>query len=607
MYEEFFGLVGRPFPSVPDVDCYCPTLTSEAARITLDRCIRRGEGTGLLIGAAGMGKTLLLRILSQQLDRSLQVVLLSSGRLESPRALLQSVLFQLGRPYRRMDEGELRLELHSFLNDRDASPKCLALLVDEAHGLKLRVLEEIRMLTNIDDGPMPRVRVVLAGNTLLEEHLTNPKLDSFSQRIASRCYLEALEHDETIKFIRSQLRMADIEAPYPLSEEACIAVHRATGGVPRLIHQLCDHALLLAYDEAIGELDDKLIEHAWADLQQLPSPWNRNPWASQDAPAQAQTSVIEFGGLDDDSPAPAETSSIDEFDVSCDESPAPLLPAGQLEEQADAEASADNASEAEFETKPLVAETAPTFTPAEEQPVPSVADYTPWLTETHNDDDLDVSYDPIEAEFGNPFEEVFEEEEVISHVSEQPFEHSEEIDATVIAGPAPAEEPEVEAAQELEEPVVSEDSTEIFTCDTFAACHEQSETPADQNETWNSSDAFIAAGDPMVEPSSAVAPPSQDAGASNDGYMALPIIGEQPPARQTPFLGALDPEEKTPHIVDAVEALKARREEAAKPEEAANEPTADKESPESGYDPAAPFIVKPRQFSQLFTKLRKSS
>lgn len=295
MYETFFGLSRRPFPSVPQVDYYYPAAVIEAARETLARCIERCEGVGMVVGPSGTGKTLLSLVLAQQLNDSFRVAMLSSGRLSTRRALLQAILFELGQPYRDMDEGELRLALVDYLTLGGDCPAGMVLLVDEAHALSLRLLDEIRMITNLVSDGEPRTRLVLAGGGLLEERFANPKLESFSQRIVARCYLESFNRDETQGYVHAQIGNAGREGEEVISSDACRAVYQATDGVPRLINQVCDHALLLACAAGREQVDRAIAEEAWADLQQLPTPWN-----GDSSDEKSDGGIIEFGGLEDE-------------------------------------------------------------------------------------------------------------------------------------------------------------------------------------------------------------------------------------------------------------------------------------------------------------------
>jgi hypothetical protein len=207
---------------------------------------------------------------------------------------LQAILFELGLPYRGMDEGELRLSLVDHLTAQEATVGGLLLLIDEAHSLPLRLLGEIQQITNLVRNGQPLVRVVLAGSAVLEEHFGSSKLESFNQRIAGRCYLQAFKHEETLGYIRQAISQAGGNADQIFAPDALDAIHRATDGVPRLVNQLCDHALLLAFAAGAKRLTAAAIEEAWADLQQLPTPWNAAPGV-EDRPAD----IIEFGSLDE--------------------------------------------------------------------------------------------------------------------------------------------------------------------------------------------------------------------------------------------------------------------------------------------------------------------
>jgi type II secretory pathway predicted ATPase ExeA len=308
MYGAFFGLKKQPFASVPQTDQYFPAATVESARVALTRCIERGEGVGMVTGPTGTGKSLLCRLLAEQYKATFPVVELSCGRLSTRRSLFQAILYKLNQPYRGMDEGELRIALVDYLTLGKAPYRGMVLIVDEAHTLPLRLLDEIRMLTNLAGQGRPIVRLVLAGNSSLEERFAGPKMESFNQRISTRCYLESMGRSETQDYIHAQIDMAGGCGIDLFSEDACQSVFKATDGVPRLINQLCDHALLVAYVAGRRTIDPAQIEEAWADLQQLPTPWNGD---GQREPC----GVIEFGRIDDstDDTSPQTTAENAEF------------------------------------------------------------------------------------------------------------------------------------------------------------------------------------------------------------------------------------------------------------------------------------------------------
>ncbi len=294
MYESFFGLSDRPFAAAPSARRYFPAAIIEAARQSLGRCIDRAEGAALLLGPAGTGKSILCQVLAEQFRSRFFVALLASGRLETRRALLQAILFELKLPYRGMDEGELRLSLVDYLVAQETKNLGLLLIVDEAHSLPLRLLEEIHQFTNLVRGGLPRVRIVLSGSAVLEEHLGCAKLESFNQRIAARCYLQPFDHSQTLGYVRHAISAAGGDADQVFTADGLDAVHRVTEGVPRLVNQLCDHTLLLACAAGTRQLSAGGIEEAWADLQQLPTPWNSTPGVESPS-----ADIIEFGSLDE--------------------------------------------------------------------------------------------------------------------------------------------------------------------------------------------------------------------------------------------------------------------------------------------------------------------
>lgn len=295
MYEAFFGFRDRPFAPAPLAKRYFAGGPAEAVRQTLARCVDRSEGIGLLIGPAGTGKTLVCQVLAEQFRSRMSIAILSSGRIRTARNLFQAILFELGLPYREMEEGELRLALVDHLTNHQMQAGGLLLLVDEAHLFPPRLLEELRLLTNLQRGGQPRVRVVLVGNTSLEERLASPKLESFNQRIAARCYLQSFNNEETLAYVRAQIAAAGGRSEIVFTDDALNAIHRSTDGIPRLVNQLCDHALVLGLAGGVRQIGAAGIDEAWADLQQLPAQWNPRAPAGDQPP-----DIIEFGALDDD-------------------------------------------------------------------------------------------------------------------------------------------------------------------------------------------------------------------------------------------------------------------------------------------------------------------
>jgi len=414
MYEAFFGLKTRPFSAAPRADQYVPTSTVESARQKLLRTIERAEGAGLVVGPSGTGKTLLCRVLAEQCRGRFEVPLLASGRLSTRRSLLQALLYEMHRPYRGLDEGELRLALVDHLMHGEDESRGVVLLVDEAHTLPLRLLEELRLLTNLVRDGQLRVRMVLAGDPQLEERFASPKLESFSQRLVARCYLEALNGTETQQYIEGQLREAGASAAPVITPEAALKAFQATGGVPRLVNQVCDHALVLAFSAGERSVGPARIEEAWADLQQLPPP------AGDARDPKPAGSVIEFGRLDE---GPADSAGEPE--------PAGAAPALRV---------AATPCDAEAEPPDRIASIQRSLESTEE-------DFKPAGT-------IGPEVELVFHDWGNPFEERFEEEELVAErhkpEPEQQVERTVQMLASAVhdaavpgpAAPAEAAEPE---------------------------------------------------------------------------------------------------------------------------------------------------------------------
>lgn len=287
----------RAFPAQPRLDRYFAAASAEAARRRIGQCLLRGDGPALLLGAPGVGKSMLVEVIASDLAPHLRVVRLASTQLCTRRALLQAILHGLGAPYRDREEGELRLALTDLLADT-RSP-AVALLVDEAHSLPVRLLEELRVLTNLAVEGAPRLRLLLAGSHALDEAFTAPELEAFSQRVASRSYLDPLRRDEVASYVRAHLAAAGGDPDRLLGADAYEALVRASEGLPRLINQVGDRALVLAAEEGRRVLDAAAIGAAWSDLHQLAAPW-QSPPASRLAAATAGEPTVEFGVLDDE-------------------------------------------------------------------------------------------------------------------------------------------------------------------------------------------------------------------------------------------------------------------------------------------------------------------
>ena len=307
MYEVLLQSADRPFRATPDTKFYYPSDSIEQARQTVVRAILRAEGPCLVLGGAGLGKTMLCQVIANDVYGRFDIVKLHASGLCSRRALLQSILFELQLPYRGLSEGELRMSIMDRLSPSpETAPSGILLLVDEAHTLSGKLLEELRLITNFARNGQPRARLVLIGNMRLEDTFAHPQMDSFNQRLAARCYLQPMTRDQTMDFVRHQLRTVQIEPGTIVTNDALRTLFAASEGVPRLVNQLMDHALVLGIAAGQCPISAAMIEEAWSDLQQLPAPWHSSNSTDKSISAASQ---IEFGELqDDDEPSFSEST-----------------------------------------------------------------------------------------------------------------------------------------------------------------------------------------------------------------------------------------------------------------------------------------------------------
>ena len=162
----------------------------------------------MIIAGAGLGKSICSMMIAKKLSSSMQVALLASSQICTRRALLQSILFHLGLPYQETSEGQLRLTLQKHLSQQPPQSNAVALVIDEAQTLSVKLLDELRLLTNTISLGKPCLHLVLAGTLKLEDTLAHPHMESLNQRIVSRQYLTPLSHPETLQYIRKKIELA---------------------------------------------------------------------------------------------------------------------------------------------------------------------------------------------------------------------------------------------------------------------------------------------------------------------------------------------------------------------------------------------------------------
>jgi type II secretory pathway predicted ATPase ExeA len=296
-----------PFPAFPSVTRYVPLGSVQEALDRICRSIDAREGVALVLGPPGTGKSLVCGLLADRYRPSHDVVMLGDTPLKDGTAFQRHLLHRLGADFDRLDTSDLHLALIDRVCDADSPQGGLLILVDEAQSLSAEVIESIRMATNIMRDGQPRVFAVLGGNVTLEETLVSTSLEAFTQRVSTRCYLHAMNVEETRCYIRETIRQCGADPDHTITPEAIAAVHHACMGVPRLVNQIMTEAIDCAEEASQTLMDEQVIERAWTRLQQLPSPMIDQPKILSDA------STVEFGEL-------AEVPSDFEFSVedNCD-------------------------------------------------------------------------------------------------------------------------------------------------------------------------------------------------------------------------------------------------------------------------------------------------
>ena len=294
MYESYFGLSERPFSIAPDPQYLYMSERHREAMAHLMYGVGEGGGFVQLTGEVGTGKTTLCRSLLSQLPEGVDVALLLNPRL-SGHELMQVLCDELGIKYRRdASPKQLHDKLNDYLLKSFSEGRSTVLIIDEAQLLDRDVLEQVRLLTNLETTKAKLLQIILIGQPELSDLLARNDLRQLSQRITARYHLDALEPGEVADYVAYRLGVAGCKQAL-FSKQALARLYKYSGGVPRLINVICDHAMLAAYAEDKYIVDASMVDAAAKEVlapeerKSQPSSWR---WLIPAVPAVALVAAV---------------------------------------------------------------------------------------------------------------------------------------------------------------------------------------------------------------------------------------------------------------------------------------------------------------------------
>ena len=265
IYCEHFGLIRPPFELTPDPSFLYLSEVHREGLATLVYGVQAGKGFVMLTGEVGTGKTTLLHALLAQLQPSTHAAFIFNPRLE-PLDFFRILFAELDLTPIGNTKAEYLLQLNEFLIERLSRNEQTLLIIDEAQNLSAEMLEEIRLLSNLETPSSKLIQILLVGQPELKDMLKRPDLRQLKQRIAISQHLSSLNELETKDYIENRLRTAGFTGRRLFRRGALKALYQFSAGTPRLINSLCDSALLLGFVRQKTVIDAGMIEEVASDL-----------------------------------------------------------------------------------------------------------------------------------------------------------------------------------------------------------------------------------------------------------------------------------------------------------------------------------------------------
>jgi len=267
MYDAFFGFKQSPFNMSPDPAFLFRSAQHEEALANLIYGVRSRKGFVVLSGEVGTGKTTMLECLRDFLNtQQIAFASLFNSRL-TVEQFFEVLAYDLELECDRRSKTEVLLALNGMLLERASAGRTTALIVDEAHNLEWDVLEEIRLLGNLENRKGKLLQIVLAGQQELDAKLDAPEFRQLKQRIALRCALRAFRADETQAYVNSRMACAGLQEQTVLSPELIDEIHHRSQGIPRLINTICDNLLLTAFAMESRTATFAMLDEVTSDMR----------------------------------------------------------------------------------------------------------------------------------------------------------------------------------------------------------------------------------------------------------------------------------------------------------------------------------------------------
>ncbi len=265
MYIEFFGLHSKPFELVPDPDYLYPSKTHKRAITYLDYGIRERVGFVLLTGEVGSGKTTLIQTMIKSLNRSVSIARIFNTRVTFEQ-LLAMINDEFGIASQGKDKVQLLRDLNEFLIQRFAAGGHAIVIIDEAQNLNVELLEDLRMLSNLETGKAKLLQIILVGQPELRRVLARPELRQLQQRISIASNLYPLTREEVEEYIYHRLERAGNRTCAQFTGEAIQLIYEHSRGIPRLINTICDFLLLAAFVEQTTTITADVVKDVAQDM-----------------------------------------------------------------------------------------------------------------------------------------------------------------------------------------------------------------------------------------------------------------------------------------------------------------------------------------------------